>query len=156
MKKIILSLGLIMLTFFATKAQNPTNPPVNPNAPEIKFENLIYDYGTIMQDANGDCEFKFKNVGKEPLILTSVTSSCGCTTPSWPKEPILPGKTEIIKVHYATNRIGVISKQITVISNAVNTPVILNIKGNVLQKPVENIPEKPINPNGTIPVSPNK
>lgn len=148
------TMGLIMMTFLSIKAQNPTNPPVNPNAPEIKFESLIYDYGTIVQDANGDCEFKFKNVGKEPLILTNVTASCGCTTPYWSKEPILPDKSEVIKVHYATNRLGVISKQITVVSNAKNSPVILNIKGNVLQKPVDNIPDKPINPNGT-PVNPN-
>lgn len=148
-------MGLFILTIIAVKAQNPSNPPVNPNAPEIKFENLVYDYGTIVQDANGDCEFKFTNTGKEPLILTSVTSSCGCTTPYWSKEPILPNKSDVIKVHYATNRIGVIAKQITVISNASNSTVTLNIKGNVLAKPVENVPEKPTNPNGT-PVSPNK
>ena len=155
MKKMIFALSLILVTFLVVKAQNTSNPPVNPNAPEIKFDSLVHDYGTIMQDANGDCEFKFKNIGKEPLILTSVTASCGCTTPYWSKEPILPGKTEVIKVHYATNRIGIISKQITVISNAKNSPVILNIKGNVLQKPVDNAPDKPINPNGT-PISPNK
>lgn len=156
MKKIILTLGLFVLTLIAIKAQNPSTQPDNPNAPEIKFDNIVHDYGTIMQDANGDCEFKFENVGKEPLILTSVTSSCGCTTPYWSKEPILPGKEDIIKVHYNTNRVGVISKQITVISNAKNSPVVLNIKGNVLAKPVENVPEKPVNPNGSAPVSPNK
>ncbi|OIP03935.1 MAG: hypothetical protein AUJ97_03560 [Bacteroidetes bacterium CG2_30_32_10] len=156
MKKIILSVGLMMLVIFAVKAQNPTTPPVNPNAPEIKFESLVHDYGTIVQDANGDCEFKFTNVGKEPLILTSITSSCGCTTPYWSKEPILPNKTEIIKVHYATNRVGVISKQVTVISNAKNSPVVLSIKGNVLAKPINNVPENPTNPNGTTPVVPNK
>jgi hypothetical protein len=149
MKKLIFTLSLIMLTFIATNAQNPDNPPVNPNAPEIKFDDVTHDYGTIIQDANGDCEFKFINTGKEPLIITSVTSSCGCTTPYWSKEPILPNKGDVIKVHYATNRVGVISKQITVISNAKNSPTILNIKGNVLQKPVENIPEKPKTTNGS-------
>lgn len=156
MKKIILTFSLLITILIAINAQNPTISPDNPNAPEIKFENLIHDYGTINQDANGDCEFKFKNVGKEPLILSSVTSSCGCTTPYWSKEPILPGKEDIIKVHYNTNKIGVISKQITVISNAKNSPVVLNIKGNILQKQVENVPEKPVNPNGNTPVSPNK
>jgi len=155
MKTIIYTLSLVIFSILSANSQNPSNPPANPNAPEIKFESNVYDYGTIMQDGNGDCEFKFKNTGKEPLILTSVTSSCGCTTPYWSKEPILPGKGDVIKVHYATNRIGIISKQITVISNASNSPVVLSIKGNVLQKPVENIPEKPNNTNGT-PVNPKK
>jgi hypothetical protein len=149
MKRSFIILTGIMMFCILGFAQNTNKPPVNPNAPEMKFDSLTHDYGTIMEDANGDCEFKFKNIGEEPLIITSVTSSCGCTTPYWCKEPILPGKTDVIKVHYSTNKIGVISKQITVISNAKNSPVVLNIKGNVLKKPIVNAPDKITNPTNT-------
>jgi len=115
----------------------------NPKAPQIKFDKLTYDYGTLKQGANGDCEFKFKNIGKEPLILSNVVASCGCTTPSWPKEPIMPGKSSVIKVHYDTQRLGTISKTITVMSNASNDNVKLSIAGNILAKPTETLPEKP-------------
>ncbi len=100
----------------------------------IVFANTIHDYGTITQGADGNCEFKFTNKGKEPLVLSNVTSSCGCTVPVWPREPIAPGKSGSIKVKYDTNRVGVFTKSITVISNAANTPVMLQIKGNVTPK----------------------
>ncbi|HNW89825.1 MAG TPA: DUF1573 domain-containing protein [Bacteroidales bacterium] len=114
--------------------------------PAIKFEFLEYDYGTIYQGADGNSEFKFKNTGDEPLVLSSVRSSCGCTVPSWPKDPILPGQGASIKVTYDTKRIGTISKQISVVSNAVSEPnLTLSIKGTILQKPNEVLPEKQVN-----------
>ena len=87
----------------------------------------------------------FKNTGKEPLILSEVRSSCGCTVPAWPREPILGGKSDTIKVRYATNRLGIINKTITVNSNAKNGPVILRISGKVVDKPAEAMPEKTAN-----------
>lgn len=156
MKKItsIVMLSLIFIAVSgniqAQKATPATSTPTaskpNPKAPVIKFEKLVHDYGTIQQDANGECEFKFKNTGKEPLILSNVVSSCGCTVPSWPKEPILPGKSASIKVKYDTKRIGTISKTITVMSNATEDRVILSIKGNILAKPAETLPEKAKSP----------
>lgn len=104
----------------------------NPNAPVIFFESFVYDYGTLMAGADGECEFVFKNKGKEPLILTNVVSSCGCTVPEWPREPIMPGKTGVIKVSYNTSRVGEINKTITVLSNATTASVRLQIKGNVV------------------------
>ncbi|MCF8297404.1 MAG: DUF1573 domain-containing protein, partial [Saprospiraceae bacterium] len=101
------------------------------------------------QNADGNCEFKFKNTGKEPLILTTVRSSCGCTVPKWPNEPILPGQSDVIKVKYDTRRLGVIHKQITVRSNATNATVVLTIKGNILAKPAEEIPSKQIDNNSS-------
>jgi len=106
---------------------------------EMTFTKLEHDYGTINKNDNGNCEFTFKNSGKEPIIITDVRSSCGCTVPAWTKEPVMPGKTGSIKVRYATDRIGVIDKQITVISNAANSPVVLKIKGNVLAPPADAI-----------------
>lgn len=160
MKKIT-SIVMLSLMFIAisgnTQAQKATSaapapaatttaPKPNPKAPVIKFEKLVHDYGTIQYDADGNCEFKFKNTGKEPLILSNVVSSCGCTVPSWPKEPILPGKSSSIKVHYDTKRVGTISKTITVMSNATEDRIILSIKGNILAKPAETLPEKAKSP----------
>ena len=100
----------------------------------IVFESTTHDYGTIAQNGNGNCEFRFTNKGKVPLVLSNVQASCGCTVPEWPKEPILPGKTSSIKVKYNTANIGSFGKTITVSSNAANSRVVLTIKGNVTPK----------------------
>lgn len=140
MKK-CLSIAAMML--FALSAVFAQEAKENPNAPKISFDKSVHDYGTLFVGGDGNCEFEFTNTGKEPLILSSVRSSCGCTVPSWPREPILPGKTEKIKVKYDTNRMGPINKSITVMSNAVNSTEVLRISGNITKKPEENtIPEK--------------
>jgi hypothetical protein len=113
----------------------------NPNAPVIKFEKVVHDYGEIEQHADGNCEFKFTNQGKEPLILSNVRSSCGCTVPVWPRQPILPGQSDEIKVKYDTKRIGTINKSIQVYSNATEKTVILKIKGKVNAQTTK-MPEK--------------
>lgn len=103
------------------------------NGPQIEFEKNSHDYGTIENGANGDCVFIFMNTGNAPLILENVKGSCSCTVPSWPTEPILPGKTGEIKVHYNTNNAGSINKSVTITSNAVNESMkVVRIKGNVL------------------------
>ena len=136
MKKVILSASLVLCTMFAANAQTPENtevttPSMNPNAPKFKFESEVVDYGTIEHNANGDREFKFTNTGKEPLIITNAQGSCGCTTPSWPKEPIMPGQSAVIKVHYATDRVGSFEKTVTLTSNADTPSKVLKIKGVV-------------------------
>ncbi len=103
------------------------------SAPEIKFEKKVHDYGTILKGSNGDCEFVYKNVGDEPLIITSVQKSCGCTIPTWDPKPVLPGQSGTIKVGYDTQRVGPFNKQITVISNAKNSTEVLTIQGNVVE-----------------------
>ena len=60
---------------------------------KFTFPQELHDYGTIKQGADGGCEFKFKNTGKEPLIISNAMGSCGCTVPTWPKEPIMKGET---------------------------------------------------------------
>ncbi|HNX06147.1 MAG TPA: DUF1573 domain-containing protein [Bacteroidales bacterium] len=136
MKKISLIFAFVMLAVFASNAQTASTTKSDAKAagPEITFESLEHDYGTIVQGANGDCVFKFKNTGNEPLILSDVRKSCGCTTPTWSKEPILPGQSGEIKVGYNTNNVGTFSKTITVISNATNANVTLIIKGTVNAK----------------------
>ncbi len=106
-------------------------PAENPNAPEITFETEIHDYGTIKQGANGGCEFKFKNTGKDPLVISNAKGSCGCTVPTFPKEPILKGQTGIIKVNYDTKRVGAFTKTVTIDSNAKTASKVITIKGTV-------------------------
>lgn len=144
MKKTILSIGLMLCVAIGANAQETTTPnPVNPNAPKFKFETEVVDYGTIEHSANGDREFKFTNVGKEPLIISNAVGSCGCTTPQWPKEPIKPGGTGIVKVHYDTNRPGTFEKTITLTSNADTPTKVIKIKGVVKSAPTPVAPAVP-------------
>ncbi|MEI6766433.1 MAG: DUF1573 domain-containing protein [Bacteroidota bacterium] len=132
MKKLALIIGIFFLAGFAFKAQAQTTPKAD--GPEITFDKLENDYGTIIQGGDGNCVFKFKNTGNEPLILSDVRKSCGCTTPTWSKEPILPGQSGKIDIGYNTNNVGTFTKNITVISNATNATVVLTIKGTVNAK----------------------
>ena len=132
-------LGFILLFAGVAKAQDSKVQ----NGPQIEFEKLVHDYGDVPYNGNGECEFRFTNTGTEPLLIQKPKSSCGCTIPSWPNEPILPGESEVIKVTYRTNRVGNINKTVTVTSNATNTPnVVLRITGRVLEQPNEAMPEK--------------
>ena len=139
MKKVIYLLGIMLLMAGVAKAQDKKVQ----NGPEIEFEKVVHDYGDVPYNGNGECEFRFTNTGNEPLLVQKPKSSCGCTIPSWPKEPILPGESEVIKVTYRTNRVGNINKTVTVTSNAIDNPtVVLRIKGRVLDQPTEALPEK--------------
>ena len=141
MKKLVLLIGILMMTFGLAKAQDVKTE--DNNGPEIEFEKLVHDYGEVPYNGDGQCEFRFTNTGNEPLILQKPKSSCGCTVPSWPKEPILPGDSEVITVTYRTTKVGAINKTITVTSNAkVNSTVVLRIKGKVLEQVPETLPEK--------------
>jgi hypothetical protein len=115
--------------------------------PKIVFkdkDNTI-DYGTVNKVEDSSVRtFEFTNTGDEPLIITNVQSTCGCTVPSKPTEPILPGKTGKIDVKYSMN-MGPIRKTITVESNAVNVDngrVAIKIKGEVVEKKEVNLLEK--------------
>ncbi len=127
MRQMITTLAMVFIGFTAMAQQQATNP----NAPQIEFETEVVDYGTIEQGANGVREFKFTNKGKEPLIIKNARGSCGCTVPSWPKEPIQPGQDAVIKVKYDTQRIGPINKSVTVTTNAATPTKVLRIKGQV-------------------------
>ena len=147
MKKVIYLLGIMLLMAGVAKAQDNKAVPMGP---EIEFEKVVHDYGDVPYNGNGECEFRFTNTGTEPLLVQKPKSSCGCTIPSWPKEPILPGESDVIKVTYRTNRAGNINKTVTVTSNAVkNSTVVLRIKGRVLDQPTEALPEKKNEMNGS-------
>lgn len=131
-------LALLTVLFFSTVSFAQSGP-------KIDFKSDVIDYGTTSkEDDNGLRVFEFTNTGDAPLIITDVKSTCGCTVPSKPKEPIMPGKTGKIEVKYNMNP-GPIRKTITVQSNAVNVPdgvVALKIKGNVIKKDQVNVLEK--------------
>jgi len=150
MKKVIYLLGIMLLMAGAAKAQDEKTP----NGPEIEFEKVVHDYGDVPFNGDGKCEFRFTNTGDEPLLIQKPKSSCGCTIPSWPQEPVLPGESDVIKVTYRTNRAGIINKTVTVTSNAVNSStVVLRIKGRVLEPAAEVIPEKKNDPSSGSPVN---
>jgi hypothetical protein len=131
MKNIILICLLFVATGLTAQVHIP-DPNEKPSQAEIKFEKDVHDYGTIKQGANGSYEFKFKNTGKEPLIIRDAQGSCGCTVPEWPKAPIRPGETASIKVTYDTNRLGPIDKSVKISSNSkTESEKVLKIKGTV-------------------------
>ncbi|TCN70260.1 DUF1573 domain-containing protein [Acetobacteroides hydrogenigenes] len=103
-----------------------------PQVPTIEFKTIEHNFEKQEYKANTTYSFEFKNTSKVPLILTSVSASCGCTTPEWPREPILPGKTGKIKVTYNSQIIGAFTKLIYVYSNASTNMVTLTIKGEIL------------------------
>ena len=139
MKK-TLTLALSFLLGFSIIAQEENSTPVEEAAPEtgakIEFKKEVIDYGTIEKGADGVRVFEFTNTGNEPLIISRVYSSCGCTVPKKPEDPILPGATGEIEVKYNTSRVGPIRKTISVYSNASSVPFPLKIKGTVV------VPEK--------------
>ncbi|MFK7050063.1 MULTISPECIES: DUF1573 domain-containing protein [Flavobacterium] len=117
--------------------------------PGMYVEKETIDYGTIEQGADGKREFVIVNNGNEPLIISNAQGSCGCTVPSFPKEPIAPGAKAVIGVKYDTNRVGAINKSVTVTTNMKDNPIkVLHITGNITAKPAPTSPldAKPTGP----------
>lgn len=111
----------------------------NQNPEAMKFTNEDHNFGTIPEGPAVSYDFEFKNTGKEPIILSSVQASCGCTTPSWSKEPILPGKSSKVTATYNTQgRPGNFVKTITINSN-IGTKVV-KIQGVVEKAPESSAP----------------
>ncbi len=133
MKKIYF-LSVFALTSLLAKTQPVTTSPndLNPNAAVITFESETIDYGAIALNSDGMREFRFKNTGKEPLLISSATPSCSCTVPDFSKDPIKPGEKGVIKVRYnGVSHAGSFEKTVTVVSNSKGGNVILRIKGTV-------------------------
>ncbi len=102
----------------------------------LKFTKDTHDFGTIVEGKVASYDFQFKNEGNAPIIISNVAASCGCTTPYWTHEPVLPGKTGKITASYnSAGRPGPFTKTITVTSNATEASLILTINGNVNPKP---------------------
>jgi hypothetical protein len=151
MKKIILSVACLAV-FAACNNQSAeksssadtavvsTAPATNSaEAPAFKFEKETFDFGQITEGEKVSYDFKFKNIGKSPLIITSATATCGCTIPEYPKEPVAPGADGIIRVVFnSTGKTGMQNKVITITANTVPEITQVNILGNVLGAPAKN------------------
>ncbi len=138
MKKIFASVVFVLATFTISCSQTATTGnEESVFGPAIQFETENHDFGVIEQGSPGTFVFVFTNTGTEPIILSNVKSSCGCTIPEWPREPINAGESNSIQVKYNTNRIGPFSKSISVYSNAQEAPILLRIKGEVKAKAAE-------------------
>ena len=103
----------------------------------VSFDFEVHNFGKIKEvDGPVAVKFQFTNTGSQPLLIKGVRASCGCTSPDWSKEPILPGKTGFVSATYnPKNRPGPFSKTVTVSSNASTPTKVLTIKGNVEPKP---------------------
>lgn len=133
MKRLMI-LGCMICCLFAVHAQNAkkaTSSTYKGTGAEIKFENVTVDFGTLKVGDVKVVTVKFKNIGKKPLILDDVISSCDCTTADWSKMPVMPGKEGVIKATYTAKHTGLISKRLTVLSNANTDRIILQLKGEV-------------------------
>ncbi len=130
MKKLFSALAFIAFATAPLFAQE-TMEEVNPNAPAFEWAETTHDFGTIPQGVPVTNKFSFTNTGKEPLIISNVQKTCGCTVTDWTKEPIMPGQKGFVAAEYNAAKEGPFTKAITVQSNA-NTPnVKLYFKGTV-------------------------
>ncbi|HBI81210.1 MAG TPA: hypothetical protein DDY04_04530 [Bacteroidales bacterium] len=132
MKKVIFAI-LLGSTSLWGGAQNVLDSTISNQS--IRFNTTEIDYGTIPQHSDGSRYFEFINTGSNPLILTNVVASCGCTATEWPREPIKPGEKGTITVKYNTAIVGTFRKSIRVFTNSGNEPVLLIIKGEI--KPID-------------------
>ncbi|TAF73156.1 MAG: DUF1573 domain-containing protein [Bacteroidetes bacterium] len=130
MKKIILLLFISTLVFAQTS---------------YKINTESYDFGELTEGDAASHEFMITNTGKEPLLISTVRPSCGCTTPDWTKEPIMPGKSGMIKASYGTQgRAGSFNKSVTVSTNGEPSTTTLYIRGLVNPKTETNFTENEI------------
>ena len=159
MKNLVCILCLTGNTLFAQEkiVSQPVTKPISQNsvsiqpqptvtvsatAPEITFTETIHDFASVKKGSSVVYKFPYKNTGKEPLLIYDCRAGCHCTTPKCSKEPLKPGKTGFIEVHYDSMRVGNFGKEIMVTSNAKNGIINLIIKGTIVGEE-EGTDEKP-------------
>ena len=136
-KTIILTLVFAFCGLFAMAQKGPV----------LEFEGgaveMVLDYGKVKKSSEPFRTVKFKNTGDEPLIIKNARSTCGCTVPDWPKDPILPGEESSIKIRYATDRVGKINKKVTITTND-GKDYFIQLDGEVLNEEAkqESVPMK--------------
>ncbi len=120
------------------QSNNAMETQVNTNGalPVFSFNEENHDFGTIEEGVIAKHDFEFTNTGEAPLIITNASGSCGCTVPSWPREPIAPGETGKIHVEFNSNgRTGNQTKTVTLSSNTVPNKKVLRISAQVNPDP---------------------
>ena len=144
MKKIFLGLTLICATVLSANAQAIAQPAAaktaNAAAPVLTFKEAgnTHDFGAIPQGTPVSYNFTFTNTGKAPLVLTSATASCGCTVPEWPKAPVEPGKSGIIRVFFnSQGKFGIQNKTVTILANTKAGRETIVFTANVIGTPLK-------------------
>jgi len=115
------------------------------DGPAMTFENLIVEYGEIAQHSEPLRTAKFTNTGTAPLVIKNARGSCGCTVPTYPKQPIMPGETAQIEIRYDTKRLGRINKTVTITTNAPGDAIVLKVVGKIHKAATEESVPKPSN-----------
>jgi hypothetical protein len=130
--KAVYTLCLLLLIGAGSAFAQTGDQQQKKDGPAMTFKEEQHDFGKVTEGVQAEYIFTFTNTGNQPLILKDVHASCGCTTPTWTREPVLPGKTGIIKVSYnSQGRPGVFNKSVTITSNIPDETKILFIKGEV-------------------------
>jgi len=124
-------LAFFLTIFFFLNIISKADPPTPKVPTQIHFNTLEHDFGNLPQGKPVAWEFEFTNQGTEPLLLEDVKASCGCTTPTWTKEPVLPQKKGVIKAQYNMAREGTFRKSITV-TTKIGETIVLYISGNAI------------------------
>lgn len=138
MRKVLLLSVLFMFVGLVANAQAIKDVEAPPaSKAKMMFgdgnSDTTLDYGTIEKGADPLRKVVFKNEGTEPLVISNARGSCGCTVPTWPKEPVLPGQTSAIEVRYDTNRVGKFTKTVTITTNE-GKEHFIRVQGEVFEK----------------------
>lgn len=145
MKKVLSIVAFLAITGFVS-AQTATNTgttsTVSETAAEFQFVSETFDFGQIPQGVPAEARFEFTNTGKEPLIITDVQKTCGCTKTDWSKEPIAPGAKGWIIAEYNAANEGAFTKAITVFSNTKTPNLKLTFKGTVVKDEAGSVPQQ--------------
>ncbi|MEM9325799.1 MAG: DUF1573 domain-containing protein [Bacteroidota bacterium] len=142
MKKKTFQLLAVVGAFLLTSSAIAQSEAVTADTPlqteagsRIVFAEDAFDFGDIAQGDRVEHVFEFENAGNQPLILSNVLTTCGCTASEWPREPIAPGVSASIKVTFnSAGKMGVQNKVVTIVSNAINSRERVRITTNVLPK----------------------
>ncbi len=133
MKNLIIKSSALLLMFTLLNSLQSFSYQKELVIAKMLWAETQYDFGTIEKGSPVTHSFEFRNSGDAPLLITNVKTSCGCTVSAYPKEPIMPGDSEKIKVTYNAAKSGLFNKKVTVYSNTDATTYLLSIKGEVAQ-----------------------
>lgn len=122
-------------------AENPVTATGNSDTsslPVFEFETDNHAFGEIKQGEKVSYDFKFKNTGKSPLIISSVSGSCGCTVPEYSKDPVKPGMEGVVKLSFdSEGKSGMTSKTVTILANTIPNTKVLTISADIITPEIE-------------------
>lgn len=135
-----MKLSMLLIAFLLVEGFSTVSAQTLSTGAAITWEDNAFDFGEIVAGEKVEHTFKFSNTGNEPLVITNVQVTCGCTTPKgWPRDPIAPGKkAELVVQFNSAGKIGRQNKVVTVISNAVEGPKQVTFTATVLEKKAQN------------------